>query len=317
MKYLYKCLFMQINIIIAICAISIIICLLLFFSYKLLKVKEHIKIYYGSQNFGSINSTIMTLDKANNAFFAFTDNDIFAFQELLIPINRWNSTAKPGSLEIFNPISKNRFGWFAAVATAESEYNKDKYLKAYGLHINPNLNFNISRYKAIHLPDSQYKGGVVVNGTLFDHYEVAFVSIHLLWDKKLGYNNPKNTELIDEILKYITILKVDYFVLLGDFNIKFSIFKNDCIPKWKKIISKLNSEVDDIDSSLITCFDEDGLAHPDHILTNLKINSFRTCVKAHTDHCFVFGSLLFPIPWHKKLKKSKALNSIEFETKNT
>lgn len=302
-----------------VCVVVLVSSLLVYLAYIYLLQSKSIKLYYASQNFGlALNDTKHTiLDANNSAFFELMHNDIISFQELLIPSSRWTNPTV-GITETFSLRDDTRFGFFAATANTSIEVNKEKYLKSYGIFINPNLNFNITHIEDINmLIESEYKGGVVVTGKLYDLYNVAFVGVHLIWDNKTGYSNPSNIKLVEKILIYINTLKLDYFIILGDFNIRFSEFKNVCLPIFKKIVPKIFSEVDDMESSLITCFDKDGFAHPDHILTNLKINSFRTRLYSATDHCSIYGSLAIPVPKYKKIILNKPSSYvIKFPEKN-
>lgn len=293
------------------CLLSIISISILYFIYRVLIHTEYVKLHYESQNFGVVKAgTVLTLNDNNSAFHDFSDNDILAFQELLMPEGRWNERTKMGTVEQFKSKDDTRYGWFVAVSTASKTIDNNKYIKCFGLNINPNLNFKVTDIedKLTNQKDS-YNGSLIVSGRLYDTYNVAFVCVHLIWDKAHGYDNVENKRLIDDLFDYLCSLKLDYFVVLGDFNIRFSTFKNECIPRWKKIIPYFNTDVDNLKTSLITCYDADGFAHPDHIITNLKIDSFRTRLKYLTDHCNIYGTLLIPIPKFKTLTTAGAVNT--------
>lgn len=292
--------------------ITIISVSILYIIYKTLLTTKYVKLYYESQNFGTLKAGSIILEDNNAALCDFSDTDVLAFQELLMTEGRWNERVKFGIVEEFKAKENTRYGWFAAVSTAPVDIGGKKYIKCFGIYINPNLNFKIADVEEkLSTQKDQFKGSLVVAGRLYDVYNVAFVCVHLIWDPKAsnGYDNLENRKLIDDLFEYLRTLKLDYFVVLGDFNIKFSTFKEECIPRWKKLIPHFNSEVDDLQSSLMTCYDTDGYAHPDHIITNLKIDSFRTRLKNTTDHVNIYGSLLVPVPKLKKLVTSAAVNS--------
>lgn len=276
------------------------------------KQQKYEKINYGSQNFGLLSKPNNTfLDDKHALFYNFSHFDILAFQELCIPIKRIDKRV-PNDLDEFKCVTGSRFGHFFAVGAS----NIDKtHIKCYGIYFNVNFNFKID-YDQNNKPgekkdkfvgkkivsekfNDSYKGGLIVTGTLFNVYRTAICSVHLLYDKNNGgYANPQNDELVEKILQELLTLNVEYFIVLGDFNIKFSTFKNNLETKWRQLMPsfKINSEVDNLEESLVTCFDKDLLSHPDHILTNFEIESFKTQIKLDADHCCVYGTLLVPVP---------------------
>lgn len=275
-----------------------------------------IQLTWASQNFGVLSGDKLLLDETNNLFEQYSHYDVFAFQELEIPNSRFDSASRnPGKHDYFGARVGLRYGWFSASSAATKKVNKTDVQHCFGMYINPNLNFDISgRDNVI---DENNKGSLVIWGTLYNKYKVAFVSSHLVWDSKNGgFDNPANYELVNKLLDYIKTLKVEYYLIMGDFNIRFSKFKNEYLPKWRKIFPDIKSEVDDIEKSLCTSFDKDGFAHPDHVLTNLKIKSFKTFVRTRTDHTCISGSVEIPVPLfsRKKLVKLSATNKVKIPT---
>lgn len=319
--------FITIFIVFGILFITIVVWSLVNINKILFPSEKIVLLSYASQNFGTVDSKKIVLGKNNEELHNYIINsDIFAFQELLIPVSRWNNGAILGDIESFGFRLNERFGYFIAVACNSAEENSIKCFKAYGLYINPNFNFKIKSKKQIILTTNsdydedddddsddcnafppnntknsnlaEFKGIAVVVGKLYDLYKTAICSVHLIWDNKVGYKNPKNDELITKLFKYLKYRRVEKFIIVGDFNISFSHFKNNSLVEWRKLLPKIkiHSEVDNIKSSLVTCFDQDGFAHPDHIVSSFKIASFNTQIIGRTDHARIFGELEIPIP---------------------
>lgn len=266
-----------------------------------------VPLHFALQNFGVVkDKNQIYLDDNNSALNTFSGYDIVAFQELLIPSSRFDPKLGKGRVDIFNPIVNMRMEYvFASIVTTVKLSSKD-YHKCFGLIVNPNLNLVVNKYENI-IDTKTNKGFLVVEGTLFGR-SVVIASVHLIWNlTNGGFKNPQNPELMVNLLNYIKNAKVDNYIILGDFNMSFSFIKNH-LDEWRKILPDMKTEVDQLSGSLVTSYDADGFAHPDHIISNLNINTFRTKLHTYTDHMCMEGILDAPVAINQRLKANKRLN---------
>ncbi|KAK2574700.1 hypothetical protein KPH14_013089, partial [Odynerus spinipes] len=247
------------------------------------------------------------LDNRNTQLYGISHLDFCSLQELIVPNVRWDSP-KPGALERFGCIKQQRAHNLFLSSVASVEVNNVKCQKAFGLYINPNLNFrhttlNGEPLQAINVKVDTYvsriaakknKGVIFVRGKLFDRFDTVIGSVHGLFegsDAKQAYDNPINKNLVADALKFVCELKrlPDVFVLIGDFNMRASCFQRYLRDEWKLLWNSLQSEIDFCvhEDGLVTCFDKDGFAQPDHILTNQTILDFSVAHSYETDHTYV------------------------------
>lgn len=268
---------------------------------------QPIKLHVASQNFGTVKGKErLVLDDNNSLLYPYSKYDVFAFQELLIPDSRFDSTNKgKGKIDSFGPNSNKRMGVLVASVVTTLKNKDVPCQKCMGLAFNPNLNFAIDKQENV-IDSESGKGSLVVTGTLYNKYRVAFASVHLIWDaQKGGFKNAKNDELVEKLLNYIKEAKVDYYVLMGDFNTAFSVMKKNITTTWRKILPDLKSELDNLEKTLVTSYADDGYANPDHILSNLQIEWFRTNLYKETDHMCIFSALQVPVP--KNMAKNQVV----------
>lgn len=247
------------------------------------------------------------LDNRNTQLYGISHLDFCSIQELIVPNVRWDSP-KPGALERFGCVKQQRAHNLFLSSVANVEVNRVKCQKSFGLYVNPNLNFvhttlngdplQSSNEKVDHyvsrVDAKKNKGVIFVRGKLFDRFDAVIGSIHGLFegsDAKQAYDNPINKNLVTDALKFVCELKrsPDVFVLIGDFNMRASCFQRYLLDEWKLLWNSLQSEIDFCvhEDGLVTCFDKDGFAQPDHIITNQTILDFSVAHSFETDHMYV------------------------------
>lgn len=271
-----------------------------------------VAVTFGSQNFEMLDQTSMVLNENNSVFLKVSECDVFAFQNLAIPNSRWKVNT-PGIINTFDMKAGKNFGWFAAIGyKPDTKYNA---MLSYGLYIHPNFNFKVEKIEAKYKA-KDFKGGLVVIGTLFGSHKTAMVSVFLTYDPaEGGYESESNREIMNEILEYVKQNNVKYVLMMGDFCTKFSTFKK-WMADWRIFIPHmyLRSDVDGYDKSIVTCFNSDGFANPDHIITNFDVCSFNTQWRIpKTTHCYIGGNLSVMVPEDKKRLKEVHQTTLSIE----
>lgn len=248
------------------------------------------------------------LDNRNTQLYGISHLDFCALQELVVPNSRWDKP-RPGIIERFSCVKRQR----AHNLILSSVTEIDNSQKAFGLYVNPNLNFRHTSMTGEALKESDSpplhwnsdvathrvlaknnKGALLVRGILYDSFDAIIGSIHGLYEgnkPKLAYDNPINRKIVTDVVKYVCGLKKlpDVFILIGDFNLRSSCFQRYLNDEWKLLWNSLQSEIDFCvhDDGLVTCFDKDGFAQPDHILTNQTICDFSVANCYETDHMYM------------------------------
>lgn len=280
-------------------------------SLNLAKPRRPLILKIGSLNCGGnlklSEPSKWVLDNRNTQLYGISHLDFCSIQELIVPNVRWDSP-KPGALERFGCVRQQRAHNLFLSSVANVEVNHVKCQKSFGIYVNPNLNFihttlNGDPIQASNVKIDNYvsrvdakknKGVIFVRGKLFDRFDAVIGSIHGLFegsDAKLAYDNPINKNLVTDALKFVRELKrsPDVFVLIGDFNMRTSCFQRYLLDEWKLLWNSLQSEIDFCvhGDGLVTCFDKDGFAQPDHIITNQTILDFSVAHSFETDHMYV------------------------------
>lgn len=198
---------------------------------------------FGSHNYGVVSGQSNMLDEKDEMLSKISAHDICAFQKLAIPNTKY-LIAKPGNAEMFT--LKDNKGVFWAVGTAANKSNTTDCLLSYGLYIKPSLNFRATHFDHIKEDASTTKGCIIVYGELFNKYKVAFVTCTGICQDQASMH----PAMMEKIYAAIMGAHLDFFLILGDFDISF------VTPNLGELQKKTQA------------------AKANHILTSLAIQSY-------------------------------------------
>lgn len=254
-------------------------------------------LYVGTQNFGGLDGRMKTpqtvLYSDNSSIKPITEFDICAIQELAVPDDRWTKPAG-GSIESFGARTNATCSLLVLASAMPKTIQKHKYQHSFGLFINPNLNFKIDHFELIKCDAvegvAEIKGAVVVTGRLYGENKIIIAGVHGVWNKAGGgYDNPINRKLILDIFEYAANKGITDVIVAGDTNLRYSAFK----VALDTLGGRVYSDLDFSAGTLVTAFDGDGFANPDHMMSTRPISMVRTRQLITSDHLCLYGYVEF------------------------